>query len=237
MRGTIERDVDGDLMGDATRDVGDLRLLGASIVARDSAVVSGQQADRVLIAARVLNAGSTVRHLPHVANWMQISGWSCAGSQIVSPWARCPGAPIAPGNEAELRIWSHSSDGSEPTRVEVGAEGPDLTPADNAGPIGPPEVAAATPRLSVRMMRGRELRVRVTASRRGTAVLAARVAGLRIRRMLRFIVPGTRTARLMPAARRDRRRLAAAQRRPGRLRATVTATMAGARATARTTLP
>jgi hypothetical protein len=41
----------------------------------------------------------------------------------------------------------------------------------------------------------------------------------------------------MPATRHDRRRLAAARRRPGRLRATVTATMAGARASARTTLP
>ena len=65
----------------------------------------------------------------------------------------------------------------------------------------------------------------------------ARVAGLPIRRTLRFTVAGTRTARLMPTARRDRRRLAAAQRRPGRLRATVTATMASARTTAHTTLP
>lgn len=86
-------------------------------------------------------------------------------------------------------------------------------------------------------MRGRDLRVRVTASRPGIAVLAARVAGLRIRRTLRFAVPGIRTARLMPSAGRDRRRLAAARRQPGRLQATVTATMAGARASARTTLP
>lgn len=113
----------------------------------------------------------------------------------------------------------------------------DLTPADNAGPIRPAQAPAATPRLSLRTVRGRELRVRVTASRPGTAVLAARVAGLRIRRTLRFAVAGTQTARLMPATRHDRRRLAAARRRPGRLRATVTATMAGARASARTTLP
>ena len=237
VRGTIERDVDGDLVGDVTQDVGDLRLLGAGIVARDTADVSGRETKRVLIGARVLNAGSTVRHLPHIADWMEISGWSCAGSGIANGWVRCAGAPIAPGEEAQLRIWSYSSDGREPTRVEVAAEGPDLTPADNAGPIRPAQARAATPRLSLRAVRGRELRVRLTASRSGTAVLAARVAGVRIRRTLRFTVPGTRTARLMPSNRRDRRRLAAAQRKPGRLRATVTATMAGVRTSARTMLP
>ena len=91
-------------------------------------------------------------------------------------------------------------------------------------------------RLSLRAVRARDLRVRVTASRAGTATLIARVAGLRIRRTLRFAAPGTRTARLTPVARGDRRRLTAARRRPGPLHATVTATMAGARASTRTTL-
>jgi len=121
--------------------------------------------------------------------------------------------------------------------VEVAAEGPDLTPENNAGSIRPAHAPAKPRRLSLRAVRGRDLRVRVTASRPGTAVLAAHVAGLRIRRTLRFAFPGTRTARLMPSAHRDLRRLAAARRRPGRLHATVTATMAGVRASARTTLP
>jgi hypothetical protein len=236
VRGTIERDVDEDLVGDVTQDVGDLRLLSASILARETTNALGRESDRVLIAARVLNAGSTVRHRPHIAN-TEISGWSCAGSAIAGWWIRCAGAPIAPGDEAELRIWSYLSGGREPTRVEVAAEGPDLTPQNNAGPIRPAHVPAKTPRLRLRGLRGRDLRVRVTASRPGTAVLAAHVAGLRIRRTLRFAVPGTRTARLMPSARRDLRRLAAARRRPGRLHATVTATMAGVRVSAQTTLP
>ncbi|MCA1568884.1 MAG: hypothetical protein LC798_00910 [Chloroflexi bacterium] len=237
VRGTIERDLDEDLVGDVTQDVGDLRLLRASILARDTANVPGRETDRVLIAARVLNAGSTVRHLPHIAIPDEISGWSCAGSAIASGWIRCAGAPIAPGGEADLRIWSYPGNSREPTHIEVAAEGPDLTPEDNAGAIRPAQAPAAAPRLSLRAVGGRELRVRLTVNRAGTAVLTARVAGLRIRRTLRFAVPGTRTARLMPSARRDRRRLAAARRRPGRLRATVTATMAGVRTTARTTLP
>ena len=237
VQGTIERDVDEDLVGDMTQDIGDLRLLGASIVARESANVLGRQGNRVLIGARVLNAGTTVRHLPHIANTSEISGWSCAGSGMAGGWIKCAGAPIAPGAAAVVRIWSYSSDGREPTRVEVAAEGPDLTPEDNAGPIQPAQAPAITARLSLRAVPGRELRVRLTANRPGTAVLAARVAGLRIRRTLRFAVAGSRTARLIPTARRDRRRLAAAQRRPGRLRAMVTATMAGVRTTAHTTLP
>jgi len=237
VQGTIERDLDEDLVGDLTQDVGDLRLLRAGILARDAANIAGRETNRVLIGARVLNAGSTVRHLPHIANTDEISGWSCAGSGFAGGWIRCAGAPIPPGGEADLRIWSYPGNGREPTRIEVAAEGPDLTPEDNAGAIGPAQAAAAAPRLSLRAIGGRELRVRLTANRPGTAVLAARVAGLRIRRTLRFAAPGTRTARLMPSARRDRRRLAAARRRPGRLRVTVTATMAGARATARTTLP
>lgn len=237
VRGTIERDVDEDLVGDMTQDVGDLRLLGASILARRTTNAFGRETDGVLIGARVLNVGTTVRHLPHIANTVEMSGWGCAGSGIAGWWIRCAGAAISPGDEAELRLWFYASDGREPTRVEVAAEGPDLTPQDNAGPIRPAPTPAAAPRLSLRAVRGRDLRVRVNASRPGTAVLAARVAGLRIRRTLRFAVPGIRTARLMPSAGRDRRRLAAARRQPGRLQATVTATMAGARASARTTLP
>lgn len=95
---------------------------------------------------------------------------------------------------------------------------------------------AARARLSLRAVPARDLRVRVTASRAGTATLIARVAGLRIRRTLRFAAPGTRTARLIPVARSDRRRLTAARRRPGPLHATVTATMGSARASTRTTL-
>jgi hypothetical protein len=91
-------------------------------------------------------------------------------------------------------------------------------------------------RLTLHAVRARNLRVRVTANRAGTATLIARVAGLRIRRTLRFDAPGTRTARLIPVTRSDRRRLAAARRRPGRLHATIAATMAGARASTRTTL-
>ena len=237
VQGTIERDVDQDLVGDVTQDVGDLRLLGASILARDTAGAPGSGTNRVLLGARVLNAGSTVRHLPHIADMGEVSGWGCAGSGIASGWVRCAGAPIAPGGEADLRIWAYPRNGREPTHVEVAAEGPDLTPADNAGPIRPAQLPAARPRLGLRAVRDRALRVRVTASRPGTAVLTARVAGLRIRRTLRFAVAGARTARLIPSARRDRRRLNAARRRPGRLHATVTATMAGARATARITLP
>ena len=115
--------------------------------------------------------------------------------------------------------------------------GDNVDPAELEDAVRTLDAGGPTPaRLSLIAVRARDLRVRVTANRAGTATLIARVAGLRIRRTLRFAAPGTRTARLIPAARADRRRLAAARRRPGPLQAAITATMAGARASTRTTL-
>ena len=153
VRGTIEHDIDQDLLGDVTQDVGDLRLLDATILARERVSVSpGRETNRVLIAARVLNAGFTVRHYPHITEGVAGSG-SCDRWQDLGGTQVCADdRSLAPGAEAELRVWSYLYGRPEPTRVEVASEGPDLTPEDNAGPIrlapGPGSAASPAERAS-----------------------------------------------------------------------------------------
>lgn len=138
--------------------------------------------------------------------------------------------------DAQGRWTAFLGDAVNPGELEDAARAlADPAPPPLADPAPPPHAAPVW--LSLRAVRARDLRVRVTASRAGTATLVARVAGLRIRRTLRFAAPGTRTARLIPVARGDRRRLTAARRRTGPLHATVTATMADARASTRVILP
>ena len=216
VRPTIERDIDRDRLGDETQDIGDLRLLEAWVAER--------RGRNMLIGARVRNVGSTVRHLPHIVvppAWLSL--W-CEPPRL-SLGLVCPGPVLAPGAEADLALRVRLWEGSELKRVSVASEGVDTNPADNVGSLAP--------RLRLRALDRRRLRFSLASTQPGTAQIVARVGGVRMRRKVHFGSPGRRTVRLAPASRRARRRLATARRRPGRLRAVVTATMSSARAALR----
>ena len=124
--------------------------------------------------------------------------------------------------------WVVSDPGSEPSRAEVGAEGPDTNPADN--------VRAVDPRLTLRVANRRRVIVSLRSNQPGTARVRARIAGVSIARTVKFTRAGRRTVRLMPRPRRARQRVISALRSPGRLRARVTASMAGTNTSLRTKL-
>ncbi|HEX8121859.1 MAG TPA: hypothetical protein VF549_11400 [Solirubrobacteraceae bacterium] len=210
--GKTERDLDGDGLGDETEDVGDLTAL--------SARVSDWRDGYAIVTARVRNSGTTVRNMPAIAFPQPISDAHCVG---------CPVPPLAPGEETELALAVNVSGegvrGPVPTQVEVASEGPDTNPADN--------VVALTPNLTVKAVtpprnRGAPgVTVAVTTDLPATVRVAARIAGVRLKRTVEFAAAGTRTIRLTPKSRADRQRLKRALRRRGRLTAVVTADAAG----------
>jgi hypothetical protein len=200
-----EADTDQDGLGDETQDVGDLKLVSARIVRRHASSVD--------IVARVKNVGTTVRN--HVFLPDTQIAWECQGTACVKD--------LAPGAEAEFRT-SASTYLAEPTKLVVRAEGPDLTPADNTLPLAP-SVTLAKPSDTGAGVAG--IRVRVALGHGGTVRLSARAAGLRFGRAFTFAYGHERTIRLTPKSAADRRRLARALERPGRLAALITADAGG----------
>jgi hypothetical protein len=210
-----EADVDQDGLGDKTQDVGDLRILSATIADR--------LADRALVAVRVRNVGSTVRHRPTL---------SVPGLPFMPCWAGACGtaSPLAPGAEADLSLWVDTTTSGLPTLAVVGDEGVDVNPADNRATITSPHVAKPTPRELIRLqavpsaaVRSGGLRVSLGAAQAGPVRVSVRAAGLTFGRTIRFAKADRRTITLTPASRKARRHLAAALRRPGRISAKVTA--------------
>ena len=213
IRATFEHDVDKDALGDRTEDVGDLTALRAR--------VRGYRDGRAIIVARVRNNGTTVRHLPHIL-FKAIADGGCAG--------RCPAAPLGPGEETDLAYAINvSGEGMKapvPTEIEVGSEGPDTNPADNTVALTPNlSIATPPPTARPRSAATGEPAVTVTVSsdQPATVLVAARIAGVRVARTVRFTAAGSRAVRLAPARRADRARINRALRRRGRLTAIVTA--------------
>jgi hypothetical protein len=202
-----ERDVDQDGWGDETQDVGDLRVVSARIVEHTPRAA--------LVAVRVRNVGTTVRNDATLV---------AATGTAPCPASSCPkaNALLAPGAEVQLRRWFDVSRG-ELTRIAVRAEGPDTNPADNSARLAP-FVALSAP---VNAAASEGIRLRVGLARAGTVKVAARVAGIDFGRTLRFSGAERRTILLTPARAADRRHLARALRRPGRLDAIVTADAGG----------
>lgn len=198
-----EYDVDQDGLGDQTQDVGDLKVLSARVGQREGT--------KVEVVAHVRNAGTTVRDRATI-DQDGIPRWVCAGPA-------CGVQEIAAGQEADLRTVVDAAHG-EPTQVTVSAEGPDLTPADNTLAL-PPRVGLSAPDSAGSPAGG--IRIRVGLGRAGTVKLAARAAGLGFGRTLSFASAGRKTILLAPKKKADRRRLARALRRPGKLAALVTA--------------
>jgi hypothetical protein len=201
---TFERDLDGDALGDETEDVGDLTAL--------SARVSEWRDGFAIITARVRNSGATVRNLPGIVRPSPVSDGGCVG---------CPVKPLGPGEVGEVamsvNVFGEGVRGVVPTRIEAGAEGPDTNPADN--------VVELTPNLTLKTATLPTPGVAVTISTDlpSTVLVTARIAGVRLAREVLFPTAGTRTIRLTPKTRTDRRRINRALRRRGRLRAIVTA--------------
>lgn len=218
--GVVEPDLDGDLVGDRTRDVGDLAALSGRVI--------GREPDGMWrIEARVRNVGTTVRHRPGIAIPDGAYGWRCPKPGD-GQWRSCGGEPLAPGGEQTETLVLRTPDGAAPRSLTVAAEGPDLAPADNTIAV------TTTPRMTLGRVAGGELpRVRLGVDRPGRVRLVAHVAGLRIVRTITFARADRRVVRLLPARRADRRRLARALRRPGRLTAAVSATLDGATVTLR----
>ena len=216
VRPTIERDLDRDRLGDETQDSGDLRLRDAWVAER--------KGRKMLIGARVRNVGNTVRHLPHIVAPPAWRSLRCEPPRLSLNLA-CPGPVLAPGAEADLALRVTLWEGAELARVAVASEGVDTNPADNVGPLAP--------RLRLRALGRRRLSFSLASTQPGKAKIVARVAGVRMVRKVRFGSAGRRSVRLAPRTRRDRRRLTSARRRPGRLRAVVTATMSSARTSLR----
>jgi hypothetical protein len=212
-----EVDSDQDGLGDKTQDVGDLRLV--------SAAITQHLDDRALVVAHVRNVGTTVRDQPRL---------SVPGLPFMPCWAGACGtvAPLPPGAEADLSLWV-STTGGEPTQAVVGDEGVDVNPADNTAALTPPSVVhpgvpqRPAPFVRLRAVRAAALpaglRVSVGSAQEGSIRLRARAAGLTFSRTIRFAGAGRRVVTLTPARRADRRRLAAALRRKGRLPVRVTA--------------
>ncbi|HYF26324.1 MAG TPA: hypothetical protein VD931_11350, partial [Baekduia sp.] len=193
--------------------VGDLRALAARVV--------GRAGDGLLeLEARVRNVGTTVRHRPGIRIPDGASGWRCPKPGD-GQWRSCAGDPLGPGSEQTVRLFVQTPDGRVPETVTVAAEGPDLAPADNTIAV------ASTPALTLaKVPGGATPRVRLGVDRPGAVRLRARIAGIRIDRTITFLRAERRVVRLLPARAADRRRLARALRRPGRLTASVTATLA-----------
>jgi len=214
---TTERDADQDGLGDQTQDAGDLRIVTARI--------AEYRPDRALVVARVRNAGTTVRDAPALDvpghGWFPCDAGSCARAR-----------PLAPGAEVEMSRWVDLRAGP-PVRVQVGAEGPDATPADNVADLAP-FLRLVGPSRAV--ARGGGLRMLVSTSRAGAVRLAVRAGGVDFGRTLRFPRAGRITAAIVPARAADRRLLAAALRRPGKLMAIVTAAQDGGTAALRVKL-
>ena len=209
-----EPDIDHDAVGDRTEDIGDLTAVSARVREwRDGSAV---------VAARVRNNGTTVRHLPLVRQPPGAGAWRCIdmapGPRVI--FFGCTGQPIGPGEEAEIAFAVDVATDAVPTHVEFGAEGPDTNPADN--------VVALTPNLSLAdagppAAGPPGVLVDVTTDQPATVLVAARIADVRIARTLVFAAGGTQTIRLTPKRRADRRRINRALRRRGRLTAIVTA--------------
>jgi hypothetical protein len=209
----LEPDIDDDKLGDTTQDTGDLAVLRAWLGAPRA---DGQ----VLVRARVRNVGSTVRHIQQIKH---------PGLRAFC-FAPCPGTPLPPGAEIEL---TRLLPAPAPARVEVESEGPDLNPADNTIDVTP----NLDLRAKARTPASRGVTVSLATDVRGTALVAARIAGVRLAKPNAFPAAGRRAVRLAPRSRADRRRGNAALRRNRRVTAIVTAAMPrGAYATTRVTL-
>jgi hypothetical protein len=213
----LEGDADDDRLGDKTEDVGDLTVLRAQVRGRTE---RGSQ----LVVARVRNAGSTVRHLPRVAipDGMYADGCPPGFGQPARFTFTCSGRALQPGEQGDVAVYLGSFGGVElPRRIEVAAEGPDLNPSDNAIELTPNLLLTAAARRPVR----RGVEVTLGSDQPGDALIAVRVGGLRIARTLHFGVAGVHKLRFAPRTRAQRRRLARALRRRGRVTAQVTAAM------------
>ena len=121
----VEADVDRDGFGDTSHDAGDLRLLRAIALPR--------RGGRLLLRARVRNAGSTVRNLAGIATPRGTRWLGCPGRRPYGDWflrfVVCRRAPLQPGAEADLSLLVRVA--RRPTHLRVVSEGPDLRPADN----------------------------------------------------------------------------------------------------------
>src|SRR5436190_2302997 len=177
LQGTIENDLDQDRLGDKTEDFGDLRVVRARITRR--------ALDEMTVAARVLNAGTTVRNAPHILVPEGSAGFGCPSGGEPG-WIPCAGAPLAPGAQEDIRMRILRRGGWEPSRIQVAAEGVDTHPGD--------ETAALAPALHLRALRGR--RVALTTTQPGGVRLVARVGRSRIVRTVRFAAAGRRVVHL-----------------------------------------
>jgi hypothetical protein len=181
-----ERDVDEDLLADATEDRTDLRL---------SAVPTREADGRLRLDVTLTNGGPLTAHLPYLSA-VVIPGapWrgSCGPfSNFPNPFAsNCFVDALAPGDSRTFVLRADAPD-ARTVRLSTVAEGPDLVPADNEVAIA---VAAAPTfdlvvvepqrlrdgiRVRVRSVRAGRARIRVAAKvRRGRTVTLSRTTRL-----------------------------------------------------------
>jgi Domain of unknown function (DUF1929) len=135
---------------------------------------------------------------------LQTLGAGPTGLDVRAP----AGGDVAPPGYYMLFVLDDSGTPSVARWVQVGVPGPPATPAP-PGPAAP----AATPAPSVKpkplraprlalARHGRRLQLRLTLAQPGRATLAARLAGRRIHRALRFRAAGTRVVRITAPRRR-----------------------------------
>lgn len=188
--------------GATAGDAGDLRVLDAWI--------QGRQGGELAVYAKVRNVGTTPR---------DAAALSVDGAAIRCSTCRA----LAPGQTAVIGGWAPAQAG-RPKRIAVSAEGPDVTPADNDGPLAP-AIGLSAPNGATVPSGG--IRLRAGLSMPGTLKLRATVAGLSFGRTLTFAEHGRRNLVLAPRRAADRARLRRALHGPHRPLALVTATDGG----------
>lgn len=130
----------------------------------------------MLIAARIRNVGTTVRHMPPaVATAPAGVGWFCEplGPRLEGV-PRCPGPGLAPGTRADLRQKFALNDSRAPKIVELASEGPDTNPTDNRGRLKPWLRLRTRDRRGLTPRATRALRRALRSNQRATVALAAR---------------------------------------------------------------